>query len=353
MDYYNQSNCSESDGLSSHQRNSILIVMGGTSSVSLLMCIIAITMVLWLKLYKIFTYRLALYEVSSSLAMTISLILNLMFINYDGTELYYKVVCRADAVILQYTTSVKLLFTMCLNFHLFCLAVFFRNFKRLEAVLLIVCCILPIFMACIPFINGLYGMAGAWCWIKGSSGCSAVNVGFLEQIALWYGPLLLSVSISLIGSIIVMVVLTYRLYCDRHRSTLEGELLLKVNEKKNILEKAMKDLLPLLIYPVVFYLLTFFPLANRIYSSTSSHVSFWWTFATALSISLWGFFSATSLLLHIFLTRQSLTNRKCTTRDEQSPTQPRSVPYYTVSSVGYTSRPYIPPSESSIDNLLN
>ena len=331
--------------------------MGGTSSVSLLMCIIAISMVIWFKLYKSFTYRLAVYQVSSSLALSVALCLSTTLVKYDETELYYQVMCRVDAFLLQYTALVKLLFTMCLNFHIFCLAVFFRNLKKFEVGYIVLSCGLPLLVACIPFISDLYGMAGAWCWIKTWKHNCATNhyfQGILEQFLLWYGPLVLSLSFSVIGVLIVMLVLVCRLY-NCQQSSLEKEHLLEresleAEERKSI-KKALRDLLPLLVYPIIFYLLTLLPLVNRIYSSISPHPSYWWAFAHSFSQSLWGFFSGTTLLLHIFLARRFIVKKH-----NVSVTQNGSGVKYSESNVFTTNcgtSAYNPPTESIIDVLLD
>ena len=65
-------------------------VAGVANGVSVLVCLLAAILVLCLKLYKKFVYRLALYQVLSALAMaSIMVIGDMMFINYDESHNVY------------------------------------------------------------------------------------------------------------------------------------------------------------------------------------------------------------------------------------------------------------------------
>ena len=264
------SNCTDSFA---SNKNNVLIAMGSTSAVSLIMCLVAVSLVLWLKVYNIFTYRLALYQVLSSFSLTLALVLSLMLIDYDEESLYYKVACKTDAFLLQYTATVKLLFTICLNFHIFSLAVCLKNFRKLELCYIFFSCFTPLMTSWIPFIGDFYGLAGAWCWIKTwKHNCASHHYtqGILEQFLLWYGPLFLSLTASVISVFVVILVLLHQSYGYCRKSVPEREQLLEKEERKKM-RNALRDLLPLLAYPLLFYVLTLLPLVNRIYSSISPH----------------------------------------------------------------------------------
>ena len=61
----------------------------------------------------------------------------------------------------------------------------------------------------------------------------------------------------------------------------------------------MKGLLPLLAYPVIFFVLALFPLINRLYGAISPHDSFGLMMAHAITEALWGSCSALVLIGHI------------------------------------------------------
>ena len=89
------------------QMNHLLIAMTSTSAVSTLMCIVTIAIVLCLKLYKYFVYRLAIYQVVAALLFSMTECLVILNINYRS-NLFYSIACKATAFLIQYTTWVKL-----------------------------------------------------------------------------------------------------------------------------------------------------------------------------------------------------------------------------------------------------
>ena len=53
-----------------NQKNIVLIVNSGTGLISLIMCMIVVSLVFCMRLYKNFTYRLAMYQILSSLCLS-------------------------------------------------------------------------------------------------------------------------------------------------------------------------------------------------------------------------------------------------------------------------------------------
>ena len=98
----------------------------------------------------------------------------------------------------------------------------------------------------------------------------------------------------------ILFVLTYR--SCRHYET-EAEPLM-INQEKNRNKTALKQLLPLLAYPIVFYMLVLFPLIDRIYGAISSHGSYNLAMAHLVTCWLLGFFSGLALLVHITFLRK-------------------------------------------------
>ena len=353
MDDNNEENCNST--FTKDQKNYILIAVGGTSLLSFILCVVTISLVFCLKLYKYFTYRLAMCQVISSMIFSAVLILVLSLLDYDGDEMYYKVMCNTTAFLIEYSVWMKLLFTMCLNFHLFCLAVCLRNFQNLEVAYILFSTLFPLLFSWIPFIHNSYGVAGAWCWIRDwKDNCAAQNYleGIIEQFVLWYGPLFVSLTVSVLAVFVIVIVLIWRAYV--HKISIENEPLLeRQGHYKN--KKALKQLLPLLAYPVVFYLLALFPISDRIYQAISPHASFELALAHAFNISLWGFFSSLVLLIHIIVTRQ-LNKRKGVQFSHWHPvssmedTEARTVIYSSyIDCSTNTLRRYSIPTESEID----
>ena len=119
-------------GNSSGETSSSHAVIAATNSVSVLVCLLAAILVLVLKLHKKLVYRLALYQVLSSLLLATVTALQVIFINYNESQTVYLRVCTAVAWFMVYSQWMKLLFTMWVTFHLFCFAVLHKNLQKLE-----------------------------------------------------------------------------------------------------------------------------------------------------------------------------------------------------------------------------
>ena len=340
---YTGPNCSNDSSLTTHQRTILLWTLGGTAMVSVSMCLIALSVVVCLKSYRFFSYRLAAYQVLSSLVFNITQILALSLLG-DDDSLYYEIACRADAFLLQYTVWVKLLFTLCLSFHFFCLTVFLKSFENWESIYILVSILFPFLPACIPFIHYNYGLVGAWCWIKEWKHDCATNhylEGTIEQSVLWYGPLFVSLILVVISFMIIPVVIA----CRACRKRQDDEAALLGSEEKQV--KAIKRLLPLLAYPLMFLLLAIFPLVNRIFSPTSQYASYRLALAHAITEPSWGIFTSIAILMHIGLEQRMIKRRRHNKNRSANTRYADSVVFTAVSTTHYA--PHADDSISGFD----
>ena len=98
----------------------------------------------------------------------------------------------------------------------------------------------------------------------------------------------------------VIGILFGRVY--RHHET-EAEPLM-INQEQNRNKTALIQLLPLLAYPIVFYMLIFFPFIDRIYGAISSHDNYNLVMVHTVTNGLVGFFSRLALLVHVTFLRK-------------------------------------------------
>lgn len=99
-------NCSKS--FTNEQKTHLLVAIVSSGIVSSVMCFIAISMVLYWKLYKYFVYRLALYQVLAALIYSMTETLVLMNINYTK-DAFHVNACMIAAFIFVYIMWIKLL----------------------------------------------------------------------------------------------------------------------------------------------------------------------------------------------------------------------------------------------------
>ena len=84
------------------------------------------------------------------------------------------------------------------------------------------------------------------------------------------------------------------------------------NHERNQNKQAIKKILPLSAYPVIFYVFTLFSLDDRIYSSISSNASFELALVHSITTTSWAFYSQVGHLLYTFInSSSSLFLAKC------------------------------------------
>ena len=262
-------NCTNSS-LNPEVKERALLPMGILGSLATIACLIAVVLVFVFKLHKNFAHRLALYQVLAALFYGIILAIELVFIRHPELEAN-DLGCAAIGFFFLYFSWVKLMFTSWVVLHLLCYSVFYKNLQYLEKLFVCISIGFPLLFVWVPFIpwqiatdiNNIssktiaYGSAGAWCWIKNwENDCSEEKFlpGIFEQFILWYGPALFCSLVNSIGIIIIIA----RLVCCKPSS--EEAPLLKSGQRM----KALKELLPLLVYPILFCVLLIPPLVNRV-----------------------------------------------------------------------------------------
>ncbi len=120
---------------------------------------------------------------------------------------------------------------------------FSSDVSVVEAVAICLCFLVPFTFNWIPFTTDYYGASGHWCWIKltTTNNCwEADGVGYI--FAFYYGPLMVIMLVTSVISIVAVVI-----WC------------------KNIVRSdPMKDLIFVVIYPIIFNIVCCIVTANRI-----------------------------------------------------------------------------------------
>ena len=98
-------------------------------------------------------------------------------------------------------------------------------------------------------------MAGAWCWIKATDDeCHEIKAGVIEQFALWYGPLMLCVFFFFL----VTGIIIFALFMKRKKAATEQHM-------QDQFSRSLKEMRPLLFYPIIFGAIYSLGFANRVY----------------------------------------------------------------------------------------
>ena len=190
-----------------------------------------------------------------------------------------------------YAEWTKLLFTMWVTFHLFCFAVLHKNLKKLEVLYVVTSLLIPAVIATVPLITHTYGLSsgGNICYIYANT-----SVAFIERLALWDGPTML----MLIAASTAMVVMVTKLTSQvRRRSKYEP-----ITDGDQF-TKALKQLLPLAAFPMLFFIFEIPVFILHIYTIQYSAPKEGIVISAYVCLSLWGMASGATVIIHISVAR--------------------------------------------------
>ena len=284
-----------SGNVSSNPSHTIIAV---TNSVSALVCLLAVILVFRLKLYKKVVYRLALYQVLASLILATVAALQVIVVNDRKNPIVYGRVCVAIGWFLMYSQWMKLLFTTWVTFHLFCFAVLHINWKKLEVLYVVTSLLVPTIIAAVPLVTSSYGPSadGVICNIYANNSSAPI-----ERYALWDGPAMLILSVASTAMVVMVIKLTCQV---RIRSTYKS---ITDNDK---FWSALKQLLPLAAFPILFFLFEIPVLSFHIYITENPTPSPALEVVDVVFYSFWTMASGGMILAHISVVRCWVKKRR-------------------------------------------
>ena len=265
----------------SHNVSAVLVY--SVNGVSIGACFLASVLVLCLKLYKMLVYRLALYQVLAALILTANTFFNVA----TSRNISSSSLCIAAGWSSLYCQWMKLLFTMWVTFHLFCFAVLHKNLKKLEVLYVVTSLLVPAVIAVIPLTTHTYGHSPLGCYIHGFNNTN--RIAFIQRYALWEVP----ASAVLFAASTAMVVMVIKLACG-----IRWRLKYEPITDSDPHWKALKQLLPLSVFPIV-SLMFLVPVSVYSYSAESSTVNKDMKLTAAVCFSLWSMASGATLIVHI------------------------------------------------------
>ena len=269
------------------------------SAISLLPSLAMVIFVCVLKLHKTLVYRLALYQVLSAMEfsvvwITAAVYCNYMYMNhmpysytYNGTTmsmtsndsmLVDKHAAMFEALLLG-SAFIKLMFTVWISIHLFALAVFHKNLQRLEPLYVVSSLLVPMAIATTLLVMNL--TPSRW-----QEACN-LREGIVYTI-IFAVLIVISLLIIVMGTI-----LCYR--ACRRRS-------LALSEYSKQHKKVLYEMLPLLLYPILFLLIsTPIFIFAVLHSFNSSGSSIYGIFS--ICAPLWSFTTSLLLIFHLCVVR--------------------------------------------------
>ena len=259
---------------------------GSLFCVSFTFCLLSLVILFCLKLHFIFLYRLAAYQVFASLLHAFFGICQLSFLT-DRGPIPSSPSCEVIGYLFEVAAWMKLLISAWLTFHIFCFAVFYKNLRKLETLYISTSILIPIVISSIPLMTKSYGPSGAWCWILHTD-----VTGFIEQIVLWFVPQCILLFLES-AAMLIMLTIVYR---RAHRGNEENLLF---GREQN--QKAFRQLQPLVVYPITFFVLSIPTFVYRAYQPLGASPCGIGVLQliTIVCVPSWGITAGVTLMLHI------------------------------------------------------
>ena len=256
----------------------------GILASSIVVCVVGIT-----KTYKRFVYRLLVYLMVVTIVHAVIHIIQFVPIKVEDDKHIalrkgggWKVVCEAlgylDVVVSWMGNLIivwTILYMLALSWQVYRLQTGHTiqpQSKRVytshcqctsqtrEAMSVFLVLFSPFLFGWIPFVMNMYGVSGLWCLIKTANedGCDESKFRKLSLVLMMvfiYGPLMIIIVFGFISMTTTVLLLFKSLKSDWH-----GE---KHRKKVNL---TMKEIVTVLIFPLIYCICTLLMLVDRIYS---------------------------------------------------------------------------------------
>ena len=267
----------------------LLLVYCTSGSVCSFFCAFAILVMIFCRFFSLLTHRLILYMLIGILFFSFIVTVQFLDLWLKFWEGNHSTECMIESYFVEYSVWVMLLSTLMVTLHLTVMVLFpsfYLSIGKLEPFYILFPWVFPILIAWIPFIHHDYGISGSWCWIRlYNNDCSLNKEGMIEMYALWYGELFVALILNNVALVVISITLCKRAY----QNTMSLDY-----------RKALKQTLPLLVYPITYQFFSWFAIANRLYQALNNgHYVKWLFYTHAFTGPSWGFLAPVFTLLYL------------------------------------------------------
>uniref|UniRef100_A0A1X7VD79 G-protein coupled receptors family 2 profile 2 domain-containing protein n=1 Tax=Amphimedon queenslandica TaxID=400682 RepID=A0A1X7VD79_AMPQE len=234
----------------------LLLLNCEIGSVTFILSLIAIVSMVLCRLFTLPTHRLILYLLVAILFNSFTIAIQFVNLKLNILEGEHATVCSVEGFLLGYSYWVLLLSLSMMTVHLSVMVLlpsYYSNIiGKLETFYVLFPWLCPLLFVWIPFINDNYGLSLPSCWIKHDhdTDCSLNEEGVIMMLSIWYIEWFIIFIINDIALVIIFITMCKRAY----KGTLSKDY-----------RKALKQTLPLLVYPIEFQIFFWIVIANRLY----------------------------------------------------------------------------------------
>ena len=204
------------------------------------------------KIYRHYVHRLTLYLAAAGLLHAVAIGLEVIPIDLsrpDNSTVSLRdnwgEACIAIGFVAQYLTILQALVIVWISFYMFVLVAFQKQLNRPQHEIgcLAVTISAPFLLTWEPFLHESYGQSGASCWIADGVGRNT-SLGPIFKLTVNIVPIFIMSFGGLVMLLVASVILMRR-----------G--LRKDNFLVTQYRKALKEIVPLLVYPTIYFLIIF------------------------------------------------------------------------------------------------
>lgn len=254
----------------------VAVIAASTGTFSLLASMAVISVIVLFKKYNFFIQRLILYLCITAALNSMSIMMRFSRLAPKSSD--WARVCIAAAFDQTTLWALNIAFC-CLTFNMLIAVIFNRSTKGLEMGYIFLIFVSPFLFNWIPFLQESYGEAGAWCWIRTKNyhdGCSVHMLGRWFKYALWYVPHYVMLVVLLVAYVVIVINVI------RKRNHWRG--LYSTEPAVRAQQQLMTELvMPIIFYPLGFFILTLVPLINRVYDTFDGPNYVLWVLHASLS----------------------------------------------------------------------
>ena len=235
-EYYYTYNSTCSD-FTSQELLALTVLRASLSTVSAVACLTVAVLILWMKAHRHFVQRLTLYASLSAFFDSIASTSSVIPVFYEDNK-WSRYACSAIGFLFTYMVWTLMLNTFWIINYFLVLSAFQvqLNKRKYEIIGILAVYVLPLTFSWLPFLQGLYGPAGGWCWIETHANCSRnFSAGLVYQVGMFFGPFAFLAGTGCIEIVAIVCLLV------RHRLS---------KNLRNQVKKALKEVLPLFLYAV-------------------------------------------------------------------------------------------------------
>ena len=223
-------------------------------------CMVTIVMVIQSEVYRSYIHRLTLYLAIASLFAALSTGIAVLPVDTNSTPLSLREgegwngTCATFGFLVQYFTFSSTFATLWISSNVFALAmcrVQLTKQRKCDIAGLLFIFLLPLLVAWIPFINGMFGLTTVWCWVK-----DRCYKGYKYSLRFQLGATAGPVFVLYLGSLVLIAFI-----CVKFIAGYFGK-------RRHLRQKSwevLKELMPLVIYALACCLVYMFGLFSSLY----------------------------------------------------------------------------------------